>query len=80
MTKKEYCENNPAIAFYSGFSGFEIHGIEYDINDYLYAVSGAWCSQKSYHRLKIHYMRSGNAFVILHGRRIPLSECLRMEV
>ena len=36
MSKKAYCNNNPAIAYYSGFSGLEIHGIEYGIDDYIY--------------------------------------------
>lgn len=40
MTKKEYCNTHPATAYYSGFNGLEIHGIEYGINDYLYCVSG----------------------------------------
>ena len=51
MTKKEYCTTHPATAYYSGFSGLEIHGIEYGINDYLYCVSGAWGGGKAYHKL-----------------------------
>lgn len=42
MKKKEYCMKNPAIAYYSGLNGLEIHGIEYGIDDYIYCVSGAW--------------------------------------
>ena len=42
MTKKEYCLKNPPVAYYSGFSGLEIHGIEYGTEDFLYCVSGAW--------------------------------------
>lgn len=82
MTKKEYCMKNPAIAYYSGFSGLEIHGIEYGINDYLYCVSGAWGahSRRKYHKLKINYDRNGGAFVCLHGYKVPLNECIRMGV
>lgn len=82
MTKKEYCQSRPACAYYSGFSGLEIHGIEYGINDYLYCVAGAWASpsKRTYHKLKISYDRSGAAFVRLHGYKVPLNECIRMGV
>ncbi len=78
MTKREYCEKNPVCAYYSGLNGLEIHGIEYGIEDYLYAVSGAWGGGKAYHRLKINYNANGDAFVRCHGYRIPLGECVRM--
>lgn len=78
MTKKEYCTQNPAIAYYSGFSGLEIHGIEYGINDYLYCVSGAWGGGKAYHKLKIQYNHNGAGFVRLHGYKVPLDEFIRM--
>lgn len=80
MTKKEYCLNHPAIAYYSGFSGLEIHGIEYGVDDCLYCISGAWSGKPSYHRLKIQYTPGGVSFVRLHGYKIPLSECIRMGV
>lgn len=74
MTKKEYCTSNPATAYYSGFGGLEIHGID----DFLYCVSGAWGGGKKYHRLKIQYDSHGEPFVRLHGYRVPLNECIRM--
>lgn len=81
MTKKEYCSKNPAVAYYSGFAGLEIHGIEYGINDYLLCVSGAWGakSKQSYHRLKIYYDNNGG-FVRLHGYKIPMNECIRTGI
>ncbi len=80
MTKKEYCQKNPAIAYYSGFNGFEIHGFEYGINDYIYGVSGAWgaASKRKYHRLKIQYNHRGEPFFVLHGYRCRLDDCIRM--
>lgn len=78
MTKKEYCINNKAVAYYSGLNGLEINGIEYGINDYLYCTSGAWIGKKQYHKLKINYSTDGSAYVRLHGYRIPLNECIRM--
>lgn len=79
MTKKEICLNNPAFAYYSGFSGLELHKIEYGIEDYIYCTSGAWTGNKSYHKLKVHY-GSKNDFLKLHGYKIPLNECIRMSV
>lgn len=79
MSKKEYCLKNKAIAYYSGLNGIEIHGIEYGINDYIYCISGAGSAKKSYHKLKINYNLSGDAYITLHGYKIPLNECIRME-
>ena len=81
MNKKEYCTKNKAIAYYSGFNGLEIHGIEYGINDYLYCVSGAWyggSAARKYHKLKIQYDNKNGAFVKLYGYKVLLSECIRM--
>lgn len=81
MTKKEYCLKNPAVAYYSGLSGLEIHGIEYGVNDFLLCVSGAWGakSKQKPHKLKIYYDNNGG-FVRLHGYNVPMRECIRMEV
>lgn len=82
MTKKQICEKNPAFAYYSGFSGLEIHYIEYGIDDYVYFVAGAWGarSKQTFHRAKIRYTSSGNAYFLFHGYRVPLNECIRMGV
>ena len=80
MTKREYCMKNPAIAYYSGLNGLEIHGIEYGIDDYIYCVSGAWGGGKVFHRVKVQYTRNGAAFFVVNGYRIPLAECIRMGV
>lgn len=75
MTKREICMTEKSIAYYSGFGGFEIKKVEYGIEDYIFAISGAWCSKKSYHKLKIH---DGN-YIKLHGYKIPLDECIRIN-
>lgn len=83
MTKSEYIRKHPQpIAYYSGFNGFEIHGFEYGIDDYIVGVSGAWGSPKNrkLHRLKIRYDRHGNGFFVLHGYKCRLDECIRMGV
>lgn len=71
-----------SIAYYSGLNGLEIKKIEYGITDYLYCVSGYWYGGESSrlpHRLKIYTDNSGRAYVRLHGCRIPLDECIKME-
>ena len=80
MTKREYCETHESIAYYSGFNGLEIKGLEYGIEDYVYCISGAWIGKKSYHRCKVHYSASENAspFFKVHGYVVPLDECIRM--
>ena len=78
MTKKEYCINNKAVAYYSGLNGLEINGIEYGINNYIYCTSGAWNGKKRYHRLKINYSIDGNSFIYLHGYKISLNECIKI--
>lgn len=80
MTKKEYCTMHPACAYYSGFHGLEIHGVEGAPDNYIYCVSGAWSahSARKYHRLKIQYDRNGAAFFRLHGYKCLLSDCIRM--
>lgn len=67
-----------SVAYYSGLSGLEIKKIEHGINDYVLCVSGAWSSKKQAHRVKINYTRNGDAYIRIHGYRIPLNECIRM--
>ena len=82
MTAKEYCMNHPVIAYASRNAGLEIHGIEYGINDYVYAVSGAWAgtAAHSFHRARIDYTASGRAYFRIWGSRVYLDECIRMGV
>ena len=79
--KKTDILNMESVAYYSGFSGLEIKGIEYGINDYLLCVSGAWGakSKQTPHRLKIYYDDNGG-FVRLYGCKVPMHECIRMGV
>ena len=84
MNKREYCMKNPAIAYYSGLNGLEIHGIEYGIDDYIYCVSGAWGGGKAFHRCRVYYPsdypNEKSAFFRVHGCKISLDECIRMGV
>lgn len=73
---KEYCLSHERIGYISALSGFEIFGFEYGIEDYCYAISGAWCSKKSYHRLKIHYTDK-DSYVICNGTRLKFSDSVR---
>ena len=82
MKKREYCESHKSIAYYSGLTGLEIKGIEYGIEDYVYCVSGAWGGVKGFHRCKIYSPANErkSAFFKVHGYRVPLDECIRMDI
>lgn len=77
---KDYCRTNPAIAYASRNSGLEIHGIEYGVTDYVYAVSGAWAGTAAhrFHRVRIDYTASGRAYFRIRGSRVYLDECISM--
>ncbi len=81
MTKKEYCMNHKSVAYYSGLNGLEIKGIEHEIDDYIYCVSGAWYGgekARKYHRAKIQYTSNGNHYFRIYGHKILVSECIKM--
>ena len=82
MTKKEYFRTNePCAALYiSVFAYYVLYGIEYGINDYAYIAYEAKTSNgvQAYHKLMIRYTKSGNAYVLLNGKRLRLSEFRRI--
>lgn len=80
MTKKEYCKNNPAVAYYSGVGGVEIHGFEYGIDVHIYCTSNAWHGKPSYHKVKLHSNLRGHNYFIIHGYRIPTDECIMIDI
>lgn len=75
MTKKQICQNNATIAYYSGFGGLEVKHIEYGTDDYIYIVAGAWNGKRTYHKLKVHYDKKD--YILFHGCRCPLNEFIR---
>ena len=81
MNKKEICTQKQSFAYYSGFNGLELKHIEHGTNNYIYCVSGAWGarSKRGYHKLKVYYDNDGG-YVRLHGYKIPLNDCIKMEV
>ena len=76
-------KNNNVIAVYSfGLCGLEIIGIEYDIND---SVVWRFCSgdiekdqNEKVHKTRIYYTTNGDAFFKAYGKRIKLSECMKV--
>ena len=78
MTKKEICQDNATIAYYSGLGGLEVRFIEYGINDdYVYLIAEAWSNNKSYHKLKVHY-GSNYDYIMFHGIRCRLSDFIKL--
>lgn len=78
MTKKQVCMDRKPFAYYSGWGGVEIHHIDHGIEDYIYCVSNAWHGKKRYHKLKVYY--HGGGYIKLDGYKIPLDECLRIDL
>ena len=80
MTKQEKNQvlESETIAYFSGFGGIEIKSIQYDIEDYVIFVSGAWTGNKQAHKSKIYYSATDNDFFRYGNYRIPLNECIRV--
>ena len=79
MTKneKDVILAKSTIAYYSGYAGIEIKDIEYGIEDYIIFVAGAWCSNKTVHRVKVYY-GVDRPYFKYYGNRIYLDDCLRV--
>lgn len=79
MTKQEKQNylNKKSIGYWSALGGAELKEFIYDINDYAVIVIGAWCSQKSVHRVKINYGNKRD-YIVINGCRLYIDECIRM--
>lgn len=82
MTKKEICLSHESIAYVSALNGIEIKHIEHGIDDYIYAISGAWGGKKSYHKAKVYYdgPQGASPYFKINGVKCRLDECIRMGV
>ena len=80
MTKKEYfSENIPVAALcISAFAYYVLYGIEYSVDNYAYITYETDREVKEYHKLIIRYTTSGDAYVLLNGRRLKLAEFSRI--
>ena len=76
MTKVEYYDSLPTLAYYSGLSGIEIKKLENDFDDYVICISGAWGGRKQVHRVKI-YNEVESPYFRVHGHKILLEDCIR---
>lgn len=79
MNKKEYCKKHNSVAYYSGFNGLEIKGVEHGLDDHLYCVSNVCGGEKAqkYHRCKIYY-EGKDAFFRVSGYKISFNECIKL--
>ena len=81
MTNQERLEifNMPTIAVYSesAFSGFALKRLQHGIID---IAAGVWYAgdKITIHEVRVFYTRN-DAYIRVHGRRIKLSEMLRVE-
>lgn len=77
-TKKQICNELETVAYISACGGLEIKKIIYGINDYILCVSGTWTSKKAYHKLMIKYNAAGDAYIMLQGYKLLLSDAIRV--
>ena len=82
MTKREYCLNHPAIAGYqiSNCFWWELHGIEYGIDDVVFLSLRSDTGRVSYHRLRIYTTNGGDpkSYVIVGNTRLYLNDFIRI--
>ena len=76
MTKKEYFQKNVPMAALciSVFAYYVLYGVD----DYAYITYETDKGVKEYHKLIIRYTTSGDAYVLLNGRRLKLEEFSRI--
>ena len=76
MTKKEYFKKNVPMAALciSVFAYYVLYGVD----DYAYITYETDNGVKEYHKLIIRYTTSGDAYVLLNGRRLKLEEFSRI--
>ena len=74
MNKKEIIAMKTK-GYWSALGGVEVKDFQFGTEDYCICVSGAWCSQKSVHRVKIHH--GDRTYIKLNGVRLHLDECIR---
>ena len=84
MTKevKVAIDNMPTISYWSANGGIEVKDIyEKDGETRIRCISNAWCGHHRYHDLKVLYttpkIKESRAYVLIHGVRYYMDECLR---
>lgn len=63
-----------SVGYWSALGGCEVK----ELNDaFCVCVSGAWCSKKSVHRVRVRCTKAGRPYVVVNGLRLHLDECIR---
>lgn len=76
MKKLELALNKKSIGYWSACGGVEVKEIINGIDDKIECISNAWCGKKQRHLVKVYY--GDRDYIIIHGYRLYLDECLRM--
>lgn len=82
MTNKEILEkfrNGDITGYWSEYYGVEVVEIEQGIEDKCLCVSNTQSDNPKVHKLKIHY-KNDESYIVLHGRRLSFSDCLRKNI
>jgi hypothetical protein len=77
MTTKEYCLSSPTIAYSPILGGIEIKGIEYGIDDFIYATTKT-NSTTTFHKLKVYYTDK-YTYIRLNGYRCSLLNFIKLK-
>lgn len=80
--KRKYCLQHPAVAVYSlcPFVSMLIHGVEHDVDDFVYASSEYADDKTFYHKCKIHTDLLSRSYFKVLNLRIYLDECIRINL
>lgn len=78
----KYCISHPPVAYYAAcpFVGIYVHGIEYGIEDYVYASSEYADEKTFYHKVKLKQDVKGQTYFNIMGLRVNTDECLKINM
>lgn len=75
-------DNMYTVAYWSELGGVEVKEIRYDKwegEEYALIVAGTFAGKRSYHKVKIQYMKN-DWFILLFGKRLHGKDCIRTNL
>lgn len=77
-TRLEILSEMKTIGYWSAIGGVEVKEIKDEgYETYVYCISNAWGGKKQAHRVKVNTTVGGSSYVVIHGYRLNMNECLR---
>lgn len=75
--KNKICSEYKTIGYWYEFGGVELKHIDFGIEDYAYVSSQIMTNMPKNHKCKV-YTGAKGAYIVLHGRRLYFSACIRV--